>query len=143
MKLHSNYRIGWETYLQIARLHVTKNRIDILKVLELQPKPISVPRLKELLGSSVQTVTLYRSLEVLQRANIVHRSGLGHDHAHYEVVVGRPHHHHAVCTSCGLVEDVEVPHAESPQQDALKATKQFSTMTHYSLEFFGTCKTCA
>ena len=132
------YEIDWEIYLRISKTPITPARLKILKVLEKEPKPIELVQLKRLLGTSIDRVTLYRSLESLEKISLIHQSTLG-----YEVATGRPHHHHAVCNDCGLIEDIEVPHAEYPGNDALKATTQFSHINRYVLDFFGTCKKCA
>ncbi len=128
--------------LRAAGLRATEGRISLLALLSREHKPLSVDAIQFRMSSSVDTVTIYRSLEALENAGIVTRSGLGHDHAHYELATGRPHHHHAVCVSCGTVEDVEISHGKSPEKEALKAVKGFATMSRYSLEFFGTCKKC-
>lgn len=129
--------------LRSAGLRATPGRIALLTTLEREQKPVTVQYLEKRLRGSLNHVTLYRALEALTAAGIVMRADLGHDHAHYELLAGRPHHHHAVCTSCGLVEDIEVPHTPSPEKDAARRTKQFAEIQRYSLEFFGTCRTCA
>lgn len=124
-------------------LRATPGRLQVLEILSYEKHPVTVDRIKEKLSSSLDTVTLYRTLETLRVARIVERTDLQHGHAHYELIVGRPHHHHAVCRSCGLIEDIEVPHPAKPERQAEQATKKFSTIDSYALEFFGTCISCA
>lgn len=92
------------------------------------------------LGGKVNQVTIYRSLDALYKAQIVKRVNLEHDHAHFELAVGREHHHHAVCRDCGYIENIEIPHAPKPEKEAMKRTRGFSFLDTYSLEFFGLCK---
>ncbi len=132
-----------ETLLKAAGLRVTAGRLAILGALEKESKPVTVEQLGKRLKGALNSVTLYRALEALKDARIVARVGLGHEHAHYELVHGRPHHHHVVCTSCGHIEDIEVPHSRTPEQDAHKRAKTFTSIESYALEFFGTCRTCA
>ena len=124
-------------HLRMSRVSVTPARIAILKALAKHPKPITLDVLKRALGTKVDRITLYRSLESLEKIGLIHRSGLG-----YEVSIGRAHHHHAVCTECGLVEDIEVTHSTYPETDALKSTMNFSYLNRHTFDFFGKCKTC-
>ena len=131
-----------EVLLKSIGSKVTPGRVKILEVLEQEPKPLTVEELKKKVGKEVDGVTLYRSLELLADAGIVERSDLRHGHAHYELVVDRPHHHHIVCTNCGYVEDIEVPHPTVSAKEALKRSKGFTSVKDYSLEFYGLCKKC-
>lgn len=124
-------------------LRATPGRIQLLQVLSKERLPLPVERLKEKLEEKLDTVTVYRTLEALRSAGLVERTDLQHGHAHYELMHGRPHHHHAVCRTCGLIEDIEVPHAKDPAKDAERSARKFSSIDSYALEFFGTCTRCA
>lgn len=132
-----------EQTLRDAGLRVTPGRVALLRALANEPKPVPVEMLAKALKGALNHVTLYRALEAFESAGIVTRAGLGHEHAHYELLLGRPHHHHAVCKSCGHIEDIEVPHTPSPEKDAQRRAKGFASIDRYSLEFFGTCISCA
>ena len=137
-------KIDTATLLRNAGLKATSGRTHLLDVLLEQPTPVSVPTLKKQLGKKGgNDVTLYRALDALAEAGIVVRADLQHGHAHYELAVGRTHHHHAVCRGCGTVEDIEVTHAPHPEQEALRRAKGFSSIDSYALEFFGMCMKCA
>jgi len=92
---------------------------------------------------ALNQVTLYRALEALREAGIVARVNLEHEHAHYELSAGRPHHHHAICRGCGHIEDIEMPHPASPESEAKRRAKGFARIDSHSLEFFGLCRDCA
>ena len=128
--------------LRDAGLRATPGRILLLETLEASREPLAVHQLEKRMEGALNHVTLYRALDALHAAGIVKRVNLEHDHAHFELVPGRAHHHHAVCRGCGLVEDIEVPHAPSPEQEAQKRAKGFARIDSYSLEFFGTCRSC-
>ena len=128
--------------LRKSGLRATGGRIQLLKALAREKKPITIDELKEKLGDNLDTVTLYRALEALKSARIVERMDLQHGHAHYELLAGRSHHHHVVCRSCGSVEDIEVPHAAQLEKEAERHAKKFAVIDVYSLEFFGLCNNC-
>lgn len=124
-------------------LRATPGRIQLLEILSKESLPLPVERLKEKLKERLDTVTVYRTLEALRSAGLVERTDLQHGHAHYELTHGRPHHHHAICRTCGLIEDIEVPHTKDPAKDAASSAQKFSSIDSYALEFFGTCTRCA
>ncbi len=124
-------------------LRATPGRIQVLETLSTETHPARVEHIKEKLSESLDIVTLYRTLETLKEAGIVERTDLQHGHAHYELMAGRAHHHHAVCRACGLVEDIEIPHALTPEKEAERVATRFSSIDSYALEFYGTCTTCA
>lgn len=129
--------------LREAGLRATPGRISLLKLLEKEPKPLTVYQIEKKLGGIMNQVTVYRSLDALYKKQIVKRVNLEHDHAHFELAAGREHHHHAVCRDCGYIENIEIPHAPKPEKEAMKQTKAFSVLDTYSLEFFGLCEKCA
>ena len=128
--------------LRDAGLRATPGRLALLAVLAKESKPLAMPQIEARMKGRLNQVTLYRALEALAASGIVARVNLEHDHAHYELVAGRPHHHHAVCSGCGRVEDIEVPHARLEEKAAAQA-KGFASISRYSLEFFGLCRSCA
>ena len=134
--------LQYATLLREAGLRATPGRIALLTVLEKEPMPLTVYQIESKLGGIMNQVTVYRSLEALYNVKIVKRVNLEHDHAHFELSAGREHHHHAVCRSCGYIENIEIPHSAKPEQEAFKQTKRFSMLDSYSLEFFGLCKKC-
>lgn len=124
-------------------LRATAGRISLLTALEREQKPITIDELKGKLTDRLDTVTLYRALEALCLVRIVERTDLQHGHAHYELLAGRTHHHHAVCRGCGIIEDIEVAHAPEPEKEAASKAKGFAVIDAYTLEFFGLCRACA
>lgn len=128
--------------LRQHNLRATAGRMHLLNVLHREPLPVTIEYLRGKLRHKLNEVTLYRALDTLSRAKIVARSDFRHGHAHYELIAERRHHHHVVCRSCGIIEDVEVTHAKDPAREARQRTRGFSSVDDYALEFFGTCKTC-
>lgn len=125
--------------LRAAGLRATPGRIELIRALAKESKPVSVQQIERRLNGSMNQVTLYRALEALLDAHIVSRVNLEHDHAHYELALGRPHHHHVVCKTCGRVADIDLAHEEFHK----RPVPGFARIERYSLELFGTCATCA
>lgn len=123
--------------LRDANLRVTAVRTALLELLAKEHKPRTVEYFVRKIGAAFDTVTVYRTLGTFLAAGIVERVGLGHDHAHYELAIGRPRHHHAVCRTCGRVEDVPV------LKTALPKVPGFSRIDSQTVEYYGTCASCA
>lgn len=126
--------------LQDAGYRATPGRIAILEALWKEKEPSTVVELKKRIRRRLDTVTLYRALETFANSGIIRRVDLQHGHAHYEME--KKHHHHIVCTNCGLVEDVDC-NTEPFVKKIEKSAKKFSTITDHSMEFFGVCDGCA
>jgi Fur family transcriptional regulator, zinc uptake regulator len=133
-----------EVVLREHGFRATSTRVALLRLLESAGTPLSIQGILEhWVGQVPDTATLYRSLTDLHAAGVVKRIELGTGSAHFEYTPARPHHHHIVCNSCGLVEelnhcmlhDIDVAHAYH--------TKKFKSIYSHNLEFFGLCKECA
>jgi Fur family ferric uptake transcriptional regulator len=88
---------------------------------------------------SVNTSTVYRTLEILVDDGLLLRTDLGADRAYYEPVRGHPHHH-VICEHCG-----KVTHLHDDTLGDLRG--RIATATGYQLgereiSFFGTCPEC-
>lgn len=128
--------------LRRAGFKTTPGRIAVLKVLEKAKKPFSVSRIREAIDELIDETTLYRALEALSVAHVLKRIDFEHGHAHYEIALGREHHHHLVCRECGEVEDVANCNVQALEKSALRKSKMFSRIAEHSLEFFGICNDC-
>jgi Fe2+ or Zn2+ uptake regulation protein len=90
---------------------------------------------------------VYRNLAVLEQAGAVHRVLTGEEYARYELAEElTEHHHHLVCRSCGMVEDVTVAPAleRSMARTAAELARRagFSGPSH-RLDIVGTCRRCS
>ncbi|MES2060056.1 MAG: transcriptional repressor [Patescibacteria group bacterium] len=86
------------------------------------------------LQGKADKATVFRNLEIFESAGILRKVDLQKDSVHYELNAN--HHHHAVCTSCGLIEAVKCTFRK------LDLSK-FREIKDHSMEFFGICKSCA
>jgi Fur family transcriptional regulator, ferric uptake regulator len=137
-KAQSNFKEA----LKEAGFKTTPGRLQLLELLQQIDEPLTVLAIQKRLHSKINEVTLYRALEAFAAAGLVRRVDLGHDHAHYELSLGRAHHDHVVCTNCGTIEDVEGCTLAPLQKKALTQSK-FKSIYSHNLEFFGLCRTCS
>lgn len=134
--------IDYRTLLHGAGSRATPVRLATVRALHTSLKPLSVRDIKKFLPRRTSEVTIYRILEALMNEGVVKKVDFAHEHAHYELAVGKPHHHHLICTSCGTVEDIEECVAEEFSVRALKKSHVFKAITSHALEFFGLCTAC-
>jgi Fur family ferric uptake transcriptional regulator len=128
--------------LRDAGFRATPRRISLLSTLGAASTPLTVPEVRKNMKKSIDAVTVYRALEAFTLSGIVRRVDLQHSHAHYELVAGKKHHHHLVCSDCGSVEDIAMCAPEPLQKAVLKKSKGFSSIISHSMEFFGICRKC-
>lgn len=117
-------------------LKATKPRIAVLSLLHQSRHPLSIDELHEALDSKLTKATLYRVLDSLVSCGIVYQTNFRDGKAYFELQ--STHHHHVVCTECGLTERVATCVAHPSQ-----LPKSFERVTSHMLEFFGHCKKCA
>lgn len=91
---------------------------------------------------SPDQATLYRSLADLSDAGIVHRINFHSGTAYFEYAPDRPHHHHIVCSECGVIEEIEECSVGTLQKKLMRESTQFIKINAHILEFFGECKKC-
>lgn len=127
-----------EDSLRAAGFRVTPGRVRLLHTLEREGGPRTVGQIRRALGrNTLNEATLYRALEALAERGVIRRIDLNTGIAHFEYSPEHPHHHHAICTRCGIVEEV----AACPLPETTRL-KQFRSITAHSLEFFGVCRNC-
>lgn len=100
--------------------------------------------------SEVSVASVYRTLDIFERAGLVYKFDFGHGRAKFEMaedIKGEEHHHHLVCTICGEIIDYK---DFSPEElDLLRRAEanlyskyDFKIKTHL-IQFYGTCAKCA
>lgn len=118
---------------------VTKQRRAVLTYLIDAHKPCSIESLSHAVPS-VNQVTLYRMLKQFVDVGLVYQTDFRSGKAYFEFQTH--HHHHIVCTSCGAQEAVDACLPASFVEQVANGSKEFRTVMHHTLEFFGTCKRC-
>lgn len=88
---------------------------------------------------SIGQATVYRTLELLVEAGAATRFPQDNNESKY-IYCSQRHHHHLVCTRCGLVEDIDgcvIPAIGA----ALEKRTDFQINDH-SVTFYGFCRAC-
>lgn len=131
--------MSYEHVLRSSGLRITPQRSALMRALQRAHTPLTAEELHA--KTDADLVTIYRNLQSLVKAGIVHEVRFKDTSVRYELAHG--HHHHIVCTGCGIVEELESCNTSPLDRQALEASKKFSRIQEHALEFFGTCVSCA
>ena len=126
--------------LKAAHIRVTKTRIRILDILETQAMPMAHTDILQQ-APDMDRVTLYRVLDALVEAGLVHRvqgtDGTWRFCAHDASAQGCPGGHlHFLCEKCGrmfCITDQKIPHCHLPEG---------FTVSHKQMLILGICHQC-
>ncbi len=91
-------------------------------------------------GLEASRATVYRALPLFAEAGIIQSTSKSGDRRCYESAVGRQHHDHLICTSCGKIVDFQFEAFEILQREV--ASKHGFKLTGHSHELLGICQDC-
>lgn len=120
---------------------ITPQRIQVFCALS--NKPQSVEEIYEIVSQSTTKIDLasvYRTLTLFAKLKLIQVVNFGDGKDRYEILDMNKHHHHALCTRCGKITDVELADGKNLELAASKKTNY--RITGHSLEFFGICHNC-
>lgn len=123
--------------------YVTRPREWIASILAREPRFLSAAQIYQRLkrtGARVSLSTVYRTLDHLRERGDVTARADAEGEATYMLCEPSRHHHHAICRSCGRVEDVDCA-ATDQFAKSLSSLHGFELDGH-AMEFFGTCRAC-
>ena len=84
-------------------------------------------------------MTVYRTLDILCQVGLIRPVYQGTGAAHY-VLMDHGHHHHFICSGCGIVIEVEDCFLA---ENGKISTGRFKFQVHsHLLEFYGLCQDC-
>ncbi|WP_405218706.1 Fur family transcriptional regulator [Agrococcus sp. Ld7] len=128
--------------LRARGLRVTQGRLAVLDVLEQRPHADaeSVHRTLAAQGHDTSVQSVHNVLGDLTAAGIVRRFAPARSAARYERRID-DNHHHAVCSRCGRIDDVDCVVGEAPCLHADAPTG--FTVLAAEVTFVGICATCA
>ena len=87
---------------------------------------------------SMSFATVYKTIEILHKINVVQILNTGEDSFRYDAVMSV--HHHVQCTECGAVDDLmDVDSTALVEQAAAKTGYDIAGHQFY---FFGVCPRC-
>lgn len=133
---------GDRAALSARGLKVTRTRLAVLEVLTGRPHADAEQLHGALLeaGEAISVQSVHNVLADLHRVGLVRRFEPARSPARFERRI-EDNHHHAVCSRCGRVEDVDCVtghapclHATTPEGFAVQAAE---------VTFWGLCATCA
>ena len=122
-------------------LKATPARLGVLKLLETSDKPLDVAAIINYLEQhdiEADQATVFRIINLFTEKGLTKQIHLNEGKFRYELA-SREDHHHLICESCGMLEDISCSVEEIDQE--IKQKKGF-TVSHHSLEFYGICKNC-
>ncbi|THJ66506.1 transcriptional repressor [Arthrobacter echini] len=134
----------WSVALRSRDRRVTRQRLGVLAAVHAIPHAtaddVAVAVRTDLPYITVQSV--YVILADLTGIGLLRRIDTPHSPARYETRVG-DNHHHAVCTGCGRIEDVDcaVGHAPCLTPDWSPGARQM-TIEIAEVLYQGICDTC-
>ena len=102
--------------------------------------PLDVETVAQKLGAKAHLSTIYRTLEKFVSVGILERIDFQEGKFRYEFM--HDHHHHAVCNSCGKVEDIVDTETQVASVEKQLSRLSGFSVTKHILELFGICKNC-
>lgn len=125
----------------------TASRVALVEVLLAARRPMTIPDILEADPTLAQS-SVYRNLQLLEQAGVVHRIVTNAEFARYELAedLTGDHHHHLICSVCGSVEDVPatagLERSLHAAIDQVAGTTGFRTATH-RIDLVGVCEDCS
>jgi Fe2+ or Zn2+ uptake regulation protein len=119
-------------------------RENILTYLLKSSSPLSAKEILDSLEADnlfPNKTTVYREIEKLLKERLILEIDLLDGKKRYEIYRTNDHHHHAVCTSCGKVECIDMANDLDAIENQITSKTKFRVESHV-LEFFGTCAQC-
>ncbi len=91
-------------------------------------------------GMSVSRATVYRTIDVLVKNNMVRKLDVGIGPSKFEHKMDTLHHDHMICIQCGRIEEFMVDKIEE-LQDQVADEYGFKLVRHIH-QLFGLCEDC-
>lgn len=134
------------TRLRKANQRLTPNREHLVELLAGATRPLTITEIMDA-GDGLAQSSVYRNLVVLEQAGVVHRFVTHDEFARFELseeLAG--HHHHLICSQCGVIEDV--PASAGLEESVRDAVAQITKTTgfrteHHRIDLVGLCGRCA
>lgn len=133
--------VDLERLLRGAKLRVTKPRMSVLAAVYEHPHSDTESLINAVRGDvDVSHQAVYDVLKALTMAGLVRRIQPSGSNARYEARVG-DNHHHAVCSSCGAIVDVDCAVGSAP---CLDPVDDHGYVIHEAeVTYWGLCPDCS
>ena len=120
-------------------LRLTAPRRAVLEAISALRGPFTIEELSCAAGD-VGRATVFRTVKLLQEADVVCRMVLEDGSVRYELSRGG-HHHHLICSECGAVEEFGDAGLDALIQ--ANAARAGFHLDGHSLELYGRCAACS
>lgn len=120
--------------LKARGYRITEARKKVIEQLALHKQPVSIQGLCGRI-QGIDEASIYRTVSTLLSEGFLEEILLPGEASRYALSHG--HHHHAVCTSCGIMEHIEC------SLSSLPVPSSFSSVDTHEVTLFGLCKKCA
>jgi Fe2+ or Zn2+ uptake regulation protein len=130
-----------KSFLRKNGYKATPSRLAVLSLFEKRKVPLSPQALIDGLGARTDQATVYRILKTFKKRGLIRQIDFRHNHPHYELRDTNDHHH-IICLSCGISEEIRGCEVGDMRQSILRQAKRFKTISDHSLEFYGLCNAC-
>ncbi len=131
-------------YLREQGLPITQQREVVAEVVFSTDEHLSVDEIEETLrerGERIGKATIYRTLDLLVRSQLVEEHDFGEGFKRYEHRLSpQPVHEHLICVECGGVWEFQSPEL---QEVEARVGRQYDFQpTRHKLEIYGLCRAC-
>lgn len=92
------------------------------------------------LDPTVARGTIYRTLILLDEVGILDKHHFRYGPPYYEVTLGKSHHDHLMCITCGEIIEYEEPRVEKIQEEIVKRFGY--QLESHSHKLYGLCPRC-
>lgn len=120
--------------------NITRTRKIVFDVL-LNHEPRSFSSISQHTGSAINRSSIYRTLDLFEKLNIVDRVSLGWKYKFELSGNFTKHHHHLVCSVCGNVTSFQETVIIEQQIKTIANRAHFVPLSH-QLEITGICANC-
>lgn len=112
---------------------ITKTRKGVINYITESCNMFSAPELISNLDN-LDRVSIYRTLDVLEKLDIIHRTLNKDGEQMYELHQPKNHHHHAICNECEKQKCIKCP----VKEEELSNLNNY----HHSISLSFTCNNC-
>ncbi|HWU40903.1 MAG TPA: Fur family transcriptional regulator [Candidatus Acidoferrum sp.] len=123
-------------------LKLTQARHAVLQVLGEASEHLRVTevhRRARRIAPGIGLASVYRTMELLARLNLIRPVHMEHRHRHY-ARIDKAHGHHLVCNGCGLVVEFSDCRVDRLARSLARRTRFL--IDDHSVELYGRCPTC-
>jgi len=122
-------------------MRMTKQRQIILEELRAVTSHPTADEMYEMIRKRLPRIslgTVYRNLEILSEKGVIQKLSVGGTKKRFDGDVSE--HYHLRCTSCGRVDDVDLP-PDTSLDEKVESMSGYKIDRH-SMEFIGVCPHC-